>query len=232
MNERAVNNISAGASLGFALTELLVVLAAVSVLAALGGAYAANAKEKSRLARCTANLGQVAGAVLKFTDDHELNFPGQDDMAPHNIWWWYKEEVKDYAGLTGPSSADDLVFACPSDRGYSDPKPFHLDERFDFGSYVFNGVTLPGMPNIAGWRISAVKNPQKTLLVMEWTAHAPLSWHMSRTGKSNMPFYCDAKNVVGFVDGHVSFSRIYYDGFNAAYTRDPLPGYDYQYSGN
>ena len=48
----------------------------------------------------------------------------------------------------------------------------------------------------------------------------------------NVPFYCDAKSVVGFVDGHVSFSRIYFDGYNAAYTQDPIASYEYQYSGN
>jgi hypothetical protein len=67
---------------------------------------------------------------------------------------------------------------------------------------------------------------------MEWTAHAPLSWHKSKTGKNNMPFYRDAQSVVGFVDGHESFSKIYYDGYNAAYTQDPIAGYGYQYSGN
>jgi hypothetical protein len=93
-------------------------------------------------------------------------------------------------------------------------------------------VTLPGMPNIAGRRLASVKKTAQTLLVMEWTAHAPLAWHKSKTGRNNMPFYCDAQSVVGFVDGHVNFSKIYYDGYNAAYTRDPIPGYDYQFSGN
>jgi prepilin-type processing-associated H-X9-DG protein len=151
---------------------------------------------------------------------------------PGNLWWFYKEQVKRYAGLTGPSSASDTVFACPDDRGYSDPKPFHLNPRFDYGSYVFNGVTLPGIPNIAGRLLSSVKQPRKTLLVMEWTAHAPLSWHKSKTGKRNMPFYSDAQSTVGFVDGHVNLTKIYYDGYNAAFTQDPPPGYDYQYSGN
>ena len=36
------------------------------------------------------------------------------------------------------------------------------------GSYVFNGVPLLGAPNIAGWQTTAVKAPQRTLLVMEW----------------------------------------------------------------
>ena len=92
-------------------------------------------------------------------------------------------------------------------------------------------MTIPGVPNIAGWKLSAVTLPQRTLLAMEWTAHAPLSWHRSKTGRANSPFYCDAQSVVGFVDGHVSFSKIYYDGYNAAYTRDPIGGYTYKYSG-
>jgi len=217
---------------GFTLTDLVVMLAALSVLAAIVLARVASGKEEAGLARCTSNLHQVTHAVLTFCDDNDQTLPGPDDSAPNNLWWWYKEQVKDYLGLTEPSSANDLVFACPGDRGYSDPTPFHLNSRFDFGSYVFNGVTLPGIPNIAGWELSAVKRPRQTLLVMEWTAHAPLAWHKSKTGKNNMPFYCDAQNVVGFVDGHVSFSKIYYDGYNAAYTRDPIPGYEYQYSGN
>jgi hypothetical protein len=97
---------------------------------------------------------------------------------------------------------------------------------------VFNGVTLPDLPNIAGRQLSSIKTPDQTLLVMEWSAHAPLSWHRSKTKQRNLPFYCDAESVVSFVDGHVSFSKMYYDGYNAAYTRDPIPGYDYNYSGN
>ena len=87
------------------------------------------------------------------------------------------------------------------------------------------------MPNIAGWKTTAVNLPQRTLLVMEWTAHAPLSWHRSRTGRANAPFYSDAQSVATFTDGHVAWLPIYYDGYNAAYTRDPIPGYDYKYSG-
>src|SRR5262249_9399097 len=135
-------------------------------------------------------------------------------------------------GLTGASSTNDHVFACPGDRGYSDAQPFCRNPRFDYGSYVFNGVTLPGVPNIAGWKVSSVVQPRRTLLTMEWAAHALLSWHRTRTGKANAPFYTDAECVVAFVDGHVGVSKIYYDGYNAAYTRDPIVGYDYQYSGN
>jgi hypothetical protein len=218
----------------FTLTDLLASVAAFSVLVAILVLSLVAMRDKSRLAVCAANLRKVDQAVLDFSAQNDHKLPGAapgDKLSP---WWFYKEQVKRYAGLAGESSPRDTVFACPSDRGYSDPAPFHLNRRFDFSSYVFNGVTLPGtpVPNIAGLALSAIKEPKRTLLVMEWTAHAPLSWHKSKTGKENSPFYCDAKSVVGFVDGHVGFIPIYYDGYNAAYTQDPIDGYEYQYSPN
>ncbi len=217
---------------GFTATDLLVTVAVVSFFAAFLLTVAVAARQKARLARCTSNLRQVGAAVLSFAKEHNQTLPTISPGDNRPLWWFYKEQVKAYAGLPGPSSTNDVVFSCPSDRGYSDPIPFHRNARFDFGSYVFNGVTMPGVPHIAGWPVSAIKKPQRTLLVMEWTAHAPLSWHKSKTGKNNQPFYCDARSVTAFVDGHVSFTKIYYDGYNAAFTQDPLPGYDYQYSGN
>jgi type II secretory pathway pseudopilin PulG len=218
--------------LAFTLTDLLVTVAILSVLAGIAVNRLVAAKAKTRTALCVANLGKVNRAVLDFSSENQQRLPGALPDDKKEVWWWYKEQVKRFAGLSGASSASDTVFACPDDRGYTDPTPFHLNPRFDFSSYVYNGVTMPGMPNIAGLPLSSVQQPTRTLLVMEWTAHAPLSWHKSKTGRNNMPFYCDAQSVVGFVDGHVRFSKIYYDGYNAAYTQDPNPAYDYQYSGN
>lgn len=216
----------------FTQTDLLVIVALISVLLAIGAAGLTAAKQQARLSLCLANLTKVNQAVLDYAKDSQQRLPGRLADDTRSLWWWYKEQVKRYTGLTGESSAKDAGFACPQDRGYSDPGPFHRNPRFDFSSYVYNGVTLPGMPNIAGWPVTSVKQPARTLLVMEWTAHAPLSWHKSRTGRRNAPFYADAESVVGFVDGHVGLTRIYYDGYNAAYTRDPIAGYEYQYSGN
>jgi hypothetical protein len=214
------------------MTDLIVILATISLISAIVVTQAVAAKSKSRLARCTANLQQVNHAMLSFCNDNNQTLPTVTLGETKSLWWWYKEQIKRYAGLSGPSSPNDRVFACPEDRGYSDPKPFFLSPRFDYGSYVFNGVTMEDVPNIAGWQLSAIKRPARTLLVMEWTAHAPLSWHRSKTGKRNMPFYCDAESVVSFADGHVALTPIYYDGYNAAYTQDPIDGYNYQYSGD
>ncbi len=217
---------------GFAGVDLMALLAGLGLVGALAGAWMISSKRKARLAQCVDNLGKVSHALLAFAEDHGGALPSPVAEVPGDLWWWYKEQVKRYAGLTAPSSAEDRIFACPDDRGYSDPKPFHQTARFDYGSYVFNGVTLPSMPHIAGRKTETVREASRTLLVMEWTAHAPLSWHRSRTGRKNLPFYCDAENVVGFVDGHVKFVPIYYDGYTAAFTRDPVAGYAYKYSGD
>jgi hypothetical protein len=220
----------------FTLTDLLVTLAALSVLVAIILPLVAQFRGKSRVALCLGNMRQIDSAVLKFADDHEHTLPRMEGSPAPGGWWYYKEEVKGYLGLSGASSVRDKVFACPEDRGYGEgtekPQPFCRSKKHDYTSYVFNGVNLPGIPNIGEREVSSIREPARTLLVMEWTAHAPLSWHNSRTGPANTPFYSDAESVVGFVDGHVALTRIFYDGLNAAYTRDPAPGYDYKYSGD
>lgn len=216
---------------GYTLTELLLGIAAASVVVCLVAVPLVRMKRNARIAQCTSNLGSVTKAILQFAQDHNKSLPGLVQGQSEELQWWYKEQVKSYAGLTGPSGPNDTVFACPDDRGYSDAKPFHQNPRFDYGSYTFNGIMVPGAPNIAGWSVGSIADPKRTLLVAEWAAHAPISWHVSRTGRNNHPFYNDAECVVGFVDGHVALTRIYYDGHTPAYLRDPIPGYDYRYTG-
>lgn len=219
-----------GQGAGFTRVDLMVAVCGVIVLAALVLVPLERTRRATRLETCRRNLGGVARALQQFAADHSQTLPAaQEGQA--ELQWWYKEQVKSYLGLRGPSSASDATFACPDDRGYTDPKPFHQTARFDFGSYCFNGVMLPGVPSIGGWAVPSIVEPRRTLLVMEWTAHGPLSWHRSRTGKKNAPFYRDAESVVAFVDGRVALIPVYYDGFNAAYTRDPIAGYEYRYSG-
>lgn len=220
---------------GFAFTDLLIVIAVLSVLAAIAVPMVRRSRAQSRLVQCLANLQQVNRATLLYAEDHARRIPYTNSPAPGG-WWFYKELVKGYIGLTGPSSANDKAFACPDDRGYGDGDeasvPFARSKKHDFTSYNLNSIDLPGIPNVGGRELGSIREPEKTLLVMEWVAHAPLSWHRSRTGRANTPFYNDAESVVGFVDGHAALVPIYYDGLNAAYTRDPVPGYAYKYSGD
>jgi type II secretory pathway pseudopilin PulG len=217
---------------GFAFPDLLVVVAVLALLVAIVAPILTTTQARRRQSQCMANLKEVARALNMYASEHKETLPLLTPSPPTGTWWNYKGKVKGYLGLNAPSSPKDRVFACPSDRGYDKQGPFYLSKKFDYGSYNFNGVNLPGVPNIAGRTLSSIKAPARTLLVMEWTAHAPLSWHNSKTGKEDHPFYNDAESVVAFVDGQVKFTKIYYDGMNPAYSRDPIPGYDYKYSGD
>ena len=232
MRVRGVNSWQPKRSDGFTFADLLVVLATLLLLVTVSLAWWTNSRDRSRLVQCKERLQNINQAVLNYTMDNRGQLPELDLGVTKPHWWWYKEQVKGYLDLRTRSSATDKDFACPSDRGYDDNKPFWLSEKSDFSSYTYNGVNLPGLPNISGRNLGTIKEPGRTLLVTEWTAHAPLSWHRSRTGSKNRPFYNNAESVVGFVDGRVELIPIYYDGINAAYTRDPIPGYDYKYSGN
>lgn len=218
---------------GFTRADLLVALAVLAVLTAVLVIPLTLRRDRQHLQLCLDNLRQVNGAILQYAAAHGDTLPGSEPVPGQegDSWWWYKEKVKGYVGLTGPSTAEDKLFACPLDRGYTERTPFSRTARFNFTSYVFNGVNLHGVPNVSGWTLPAIQQPGRTLLVMEWAAHAPLSWHRSRTGKANAPFYRDAECVVAFADGRAAVTKIYYDGYNAAYTRDPISGYDYKYSG-
>lgn len=226
-------NCSSGSA--FAFPDLLAILAVVSLLLSVALPFWSKARARGQEQQCTQRLSQVAGATLSYAADNSGKLPDQDSGLKGPVWWYYKEQVKVYLGPdrgARPSSATDRDFACPADRGYDDGKPFRWSGKFDFTSYVYNGVHIPGVPNVAGRAVNSIKEPGRTLLVMEWAAHAPLSWHRSRTGSKNEPFYNDAESVVAFVDGRVETIPIYYDGINPAYTRDPIPGYKYKYSGD
>src|SRR5205085_1471824 len=154
---------------GFSFPDFLVVVAALALLVAVALPFLTKARARTRQAQCEANLGRVSGAVLNYAQS-EGRLPGEDAVVKGALWWFYKELVKGDLGLKGPSSPADKVFGCPDDRGYEegkDSKPFRLNSKFDYGSYVFNGVNVPGqpgMPNIAGRALSTIKEPGRTLL--------------------------------------------------------------------
>jgi len=168
----------------------------------------------------------------------------------------YKQLMKDYVALKGASSPQEKLFACPADRFYPNhiftdddaptayvQKSLHDEPFVDFSSYSFNGgdgrteavgtngatVTRIRLGNV---RLSAVRHPSRTVLEAEASAFAPWSWHEP----SPRVWFNDAKRMVSYVDGHVSFTKIYLEDSahhkGLAIFYDPPTGYDYQWSSN
>lgn len=247
---------------GFSLLELLVVLAVMALLAALLFPALSRAKSKGQRTTCMSNLRQINLGVRMYSDDANdaAPSPGAAAVTATNltpIYIGYKALMKQYVGLKGASSSQDRLFACPADAFYPNwvfpgaAQPFHFVQKsihdepsFDFSSYLFNGgdnstrklntnsFTFPGL---TGVRLSAVKHPSRTALVMECSAIAPWSWHApSSHGLAHQDgtLYNDSRNVVSFVDGHVSYLTMYWNtaGRGLAGNYNPPAGYDYQWS--
>jgi len=210
----------------FTLIELLVVITIIAILAALLLPVLSLVKEKGRRTACINNLRQVNLAIHLYADDFSGSLPvlPVPNPYPNGIGAYYKQLVKSYLGLAGPPSPTEKVFICSSDQILS------TQIGHAFTSYTFNGYEVkPGdLPRITGKKLDAIKKPTKAVLVGEWTAFFGGSWHPVVNQD-----YPDAKNVLGFVDGHVNFVEIYWDGVadSDPCNYEPPAGFDYNWSG-
>lgn len=241
----------------FTLIELLVVIAIIAILAALLLPVLSAVKRKAQRTACTNNLRQINLGIRMYSDDSNDASPSLGSAAsPTNfetLYSAYKQLMKNYVSANGASSPQDKLFACPADTFYpnhiftDDNAPteyvqqgLHETSFVDFSSYSFNGgdgrtetfgtngvtFTRPGLGNV---KLSAVKHPSRTVLIAEASAFAPWSWHQPST----QFIFNDAMNVASFVDGHVSYIKIFKDNSphkGLAIFYNPPASYDYQWT--
>lgn len=210
----------------FSLIELLVVIAVIGILAALLLPASSLARESGKRTFCANNLKQVNLAIRFYASDYSDSLPvlPEPNPYPNGVGAYYKQLVKGYLGLTGPASPTEKVFICPSDSVLS------AQIGHAFTSYTFNGYEVGpnAIPRITGQKLGAIRSPGKAVLAGEWPAFFGGSWH-----PPSAPNHRDARNVLSFVDGHASFSKIYWNGISdsdpSAY--EPPAGYDYNWDG-
>lgn len=241
---------------GFTLVELLVVMTIIAILAALLLPGLGGAKENARRTTCLNNLKQINVAVTLYAgDNHEL-LPAAANTTDakrgsNSFQIYYKPLVMTYVGRRGAPSPQDMVFDCPDDTFYygEDDYTYYSGSYFSainlYTSYGFNGqggastppYTIPdetNIPGLFGWKLTAIREPGKSLLVTEAAAVWPWSWHEFHSVPSSQRGIDNSKNEVSFADGHVNYIQMYFDDdfFNLACCRyDPPDSYNYKWSG-
>ena len=234
----------------FTLIELLTVIAITGILAALLFPVFAAATNHAKRTTCLNNLKQINVGIQIFTDDHDNTLPLDPNHSPTNYHMNYEQLIKSSVGLNDPTS-NRRIFACPADTFfYSDAYAYSIVSRnayaqsnFNYSSYAFNAgnifVATNRWPGIAGWKINAIKDSAKTILIYDLPAYAPFSWHQPRRlPPGNVDGVNNSRNMVGFVDGHVAYTKIFWDeiniatGHDQAWQYDPPAGYDYKWSGD
>lgn len=207
----------------FTLIELLVVIATIAILAALLLPVLGRAREKGRRTVCASNLKQVNLAIRLYGDDYADSLPilPEPSPFPNGVGAYYKQLVKGFVGLSGPATSNETVFICPCDLNV------RTQIQHAFTSYVFNGYERDSspIPRITGQKLSAIRNPSKAVLAGEFPAFFGGSWHPLVS-----PDHADAKNVLSFVDSHVDFRWIFWDGVPGSSPCNYEPPSDYGYS--
>ena len=238
---------------GFSLIELLVVIAIIAILAAILLPVLNAAQDRAKRTTCLNNLKQIDVAFELYAGENHDTLPAMPGTTfggvATNIWaLFYKPFVMKYVGLTGVPSPQDKVFACPADTfwysgGVLMSGSFFLSSNGVYTSYEYNGLggtdesppALPGQtasPGLFGLKLAAIHDTSKTALIADFTAARPFSWHAGLRLPDGQAGVNNAKNMVGFVDGHVAYIPIYFDddsGLPACYY-DPPGGYDYKWS--
>jgi prepilin-type N-terminal cleavage/methylation domain-containing protein/prepilin-type processing-associated H-X9-DG protein len=227
----------------FTLIELLVVVAIIVLLLAMLMPALGKAVNVAQRITCASQERQIGAGLMDYAADYGgllipplappvTVFNGVATVTTQEYsWWWFPE----WLGLRIP---DRKVYICPADAGFAQPgqpvQPISGNPVSDANCYPLNIVTASAWQyTLANKRITTVRRLALTLLTAEWGVYPGFSWHDPPAEIPSTGQYDKAMNNMLFVDGHVSYTGVYWSGAPGAtgwcqnYNPPVNAGYDY-----
>lgn len=179
---------------GFTLTEVLVAIMIVSVLAVLTTVAMSQLRGRANATHCAANLQQIGVAMHLYAGEHDGFFPPASGSP---TWYW---RLEPYAGLkegtmgVSPLPKISDIFVCPS-------FPYVVHPRQAEVCYAYNAFLSPDYALHWNYR-EQVPDPASTFLIVEMDAAMQLYSPKSGTQYYEARHPGQTANYL-FVDGHV-----------------------------
>jgi len=150
----------------------LVVIAIISLLAAILFPVFGRAREDARRSSCQSNLKQIGVAVMQYTQDYD------EEVVPAVFYTSTSSFRSNWVCQTYPYVRNTQIYQCPSDSSTDSP-PINYWSIFSpppHTSYIYNWhVTLNvGGNDVGGVFLSAFANPSQTVLACDGGT-APIS---------------------------------------------------------
>lgn len=214
---------------GFTLIELLVVIAIIAILAAILFPVFATAKERSRMAKCTANLKNLGTAFRLYADDNQGRLPCAF------VGWVVPTGGPDWCGTVATGSPtvnieksalwrytgrSKRIFLCPTDDGIAPTLVTPVTKNYPL-SYTMNWElgaekTKPQCGGRDRTAIDTVRMPTRVLLVIHEGRQniddGCFFWAAGSTAAQNQPSKIHYNGTTAcYLDGHAKW--LGYDAF-------------------
>ncbi|WOO42862.1 prepilin-type N-terminal cleavage/methylation domain-containing protein [Rubellicoccus peritrichatus] len=198
---------------GFTLTELLVAIAIIGVLATILMPAIRNVQEKAHMTECGNNLRQVSVLfeLYKHDNDFELPAPGIHSGGSWRIWdhtvlMSYMDDARVNDIMNENQREDGTIFQCPTAQTVLEENGKNgVANNWGYGMNKF----LPPRGNATYYTHTQIKmpskvfDPSKTALVMdaEHSIISPLAGDMVHIENASLRH--GGKVNVLFIDGHI-----------------------------
>jgi len=197
--------LSARHTLGFTLLEILVVIAIISILAAMLMPALQKAREKARQGVCMSNLKQIYLATMMYASDNDGYLPPNRAVYPLNPPSTYRwHGILGYHGYIKPSESSGLLGYIPLKSAVVCPTGVGLGEIYNSGqgwwsNYVANVNIFP----VTSRKLGTCKRPSETLMICDGKSDRTT---VSRDWWSDRASYRHSGGInILYVDGHVKW---------------------------